>query len=60
MATEKRLKRDIGLKPRKTGDLPPERLAQILGGIYPEGTVTEIMEKLFYVNGGTEDESCDD
>lgn len=56
MATEKRMRRDIGLKPRKTGDLPPEKLEQILGRIYPEDTVKELMDKLCDKDGGTEDD----
>lgn len=40
------MKRDFSLKPRTTGDLPPEKLEQILGRIYPEETVKELMEKL--------------
>jgi hypothetical protein len=34
------------MKPRQTGDLPPEKLEQILGRIYPEDTVAELMKKL--------------
>lgn len=55
MANEKRLMRDVGLKPRTTGDLPPEKLEQILGRIYPEETVEELMEKLCDRNGGADD-----
>lgn len=40
------MRRDVGLKPRTTGDLPPEKLEQILGRIYSEETVAELMEKL--------------
>ena len=55
METKKRNRRDVGLKPRKTGDLPPEKLEQILGRIYPEDTVKELMDKLCDMDGGTED-----
>ena len=55
MANEKRLMRDVGLKPRTTGDLPPDKLEQILGRIYPEETVEELMEKLCDRNGGADD-----
>ena len=41
------IKRDVGLKPREEGDLPPEKLASILGRIYPEEVVDELMESLF-------------
>lgn len=40
------IKRDVGLKPREEGDLPPEKLASILGRIYPEEVVDELMEAL--------------
>lgn len=51
--------RNVGLKPRKTGDLPPEKLAQVLGTIYPEETVVELMEKLCDMDGERKnDESC--
>lgn len=43
---EQKMKRDFSLKPRTTGDLPTEKLEQILGRIYPAETVTELMEKL--------------
>ncbi len=53
--------RDVGLKPRKTGDLPPEKLAQVLSTIYPEETVMELMGKLFDKDGERKnDESCND
>ena len=39
--------RDVSLKPRKTGDLPREKLEEILGRIYPEEAVAELMENLF-------------
>ena len=55
------IKRDISLKPRKTGSLPPEKLEQILNGIYPEETVGELMEKLCNTDGErNEDGSCND
>lgn len=61
MVTEKRLMRDCGLKPRKTGDLPKEKLEQILGRIYPLEIVNDLMEKLCCVEEGEEDvKSCDD
>ena len=56
MANEKRLNRDIGLKPRSVGNLPPEKLAQILGSIYTEKTVAELMEKLCDNGGGKEND----
>lgn len=40
------MRRDFSLKPRTTGDLPAEKLEQILSRIYPEETVAELMEKL--------------
>lgn len=49
------MKRDVGLKPRKTGDLPPEKLAQILGTIYPGETVGELMDKLCDMDGERKD-----
>ena len=55
MASEKRLKRDVGLKPRTTGDLPAEKLRNILGRIYPEETVAELMDRLCDKEGGNED-----
>ena len=39
------MKRDIGLKQRETGSLPPEKLRDILSQIYPEETVEELMNK---------------
>lgn len=39
-------KRNLSLKPRKPGKLPPERLLQILNSIYPEETSEEIMKNL--------------
>ena len=49
------MKRDFSLKPRTTGDLPPEKLEQILGRIYPEETVAELMDKLCDKSGEAED-----
>lgn len=46
----KTMKRDFSLKPRTTGDLPPEKLEQILGRIYPEETVAELMDKLCHAD----------
>ncbi len=46
------MKRDFSLQPRTTGDLPPEKLEQILGRIYPEETVGELMKKLCDKDGG--------
>lgn len=57
MSAEKRLHRDVGLKPRTCGDLPPEKLEQILSKIYSEETVTELMSKLCDIDGGSEDGS---
>lgn len=39
------MKRDVGLKPRETGNLPPEKLREILGRIYPEEVADELMER---------------
>lgn len=39
------MKRDIGLKPREEGNLPPEKLRDILSRIYPEETVEELMDR---------------
>ena len=41
------LPRSLELKPRSTGTRSPEELEMILRRIYPEGTVAELMEKLF-------------
>lgn len=38
--------RDIKLKPRKTGNLPPEKLLEILRGIYPKETADELFTDL--------------
>ena len=55
------MKRDFSLKPRITGDLPPEKLEQILGRIYPAETVVELMKKLCDKDGGSKgNESCID
>jgi len=45
------MKRDFSLKSRTTGDLPPEKLEQILSRIYPEETVVELMDKLCQADG---------
>lgn len=39
------MKREIGLKPRETANLPPEKLRDILSRIYPEETVEELMDR---------------
>ena len=41
------MKRNFDLKRRESRDLPPEKLQEILSKIYPEGTVNELMDKLF-------------
>ena len=38
--------RDVGLKPRGCGNLPPEKLLEILRGIYPKETADELFLKL--------------
>lgn len=38
--------RDIKLKPRETGNLPPEKLLEILRGIYPKETADELFADL--------------
>ena len=45
------MKRDLSLKPRTTGSLPPEKLEQILGQIYTEETVDDLMDKLCGTDG---------
>lgn len=40
---------DIELKPRESGNLPPEKLAEVMGQIWPEETVKELMNKLGFV-----------
>lgn len=40
----KTMKREIGLKPRETANLPPEKFRDILSRIYPEETVEELMD----------------
>ena len=40
------MKRNVGLKPRESGNLPPEKLADILNKIYPEKQTEEILEQL--------------
>lgn len=38
--------RDIKLKPRETGNLPPEKLLKILRGIYPKETADKLFTDL--------------
>ena len=38
--------RDVGLKPRESGNLPPEKLLEILRGIYPKETADELFAEL--------------
>ena len=38
--------RDFTLKPRETEKRPTEELRRVLGKIYPEETVDELMKKL--------------
>lgn len=38
--------RDIKLKPRETGNLPPEKLLEILRGIYPKKIADELFVDL--------------
>lgn len=40
------MKRNLSLKPREIGNLPPEKLHSILSRIYPEETVDELMDHL--------------
>ena len=46
--------RDLTIKPRETGNRSPEELRRVLGRIYPEEIVDELMEKL-----GMEEEEDD-
>ena len=39
-------RRELGLTPRKPGNLPPEKLREILGGIYPEEIAEDLMDRL--------------
>ena len=39
------MSRNIELKPRENGNLPPEKLRDILSRIYPEETVEELMDR---------------
>ena len=39
------MRRNIELKPREVGNLPPEKLRDILSRIYPEETVEELMDR---------------
>lgn len=41
------MKRNFELKRRDSKNLPPEKLQEILSKIYPEGTVNELMDRLF-------------
>lgn len=41
------MRRNIGLKPREKGNLPPEKLRDILSRIYTEETVENLMERFF-------------
>ena len=38
------MSRNIELKPRENGNIPPEKLRDILSRIYPEETVEELMD----------------
>ena len=38
--------RDTGLKPRESRELPPEKLLEILRGIYPENIAQELFRDL--------------
>ena len=40
------MKRDVGLKPREEGTLPPEKLREILGRIYGPNEADKLYEKL--------------
>ena len=40
------MNRDIGLKPREEGILPPEKLREILGQIYSSDAADVIFERL--------------
>lgn len=50
--------RDCTMKPRETEKRPPEELRKVLGKIYPEEVVDELMKKLGME--GNLDEGCDD
>ena len=50
------MKRDVTLKPRKQGNLPPEKLKKILSGIYTKETVEELMLKLCGSDGERKDD----
>ena len=41
------MSRNIELKQREKGNLPPEKLRDILSRIYPEETVEELMDRFF-------------
>lgn len=40
------MRRNIAAKPREAGDLPFEKLREVLGKIYPEDMADDLMEKL--------------
>ena len=40
------MKRDVGLKPRVSKDLPADKLLEILRGIYPDEIAQELFQKL--------------
>ena len=40
------MNRDVGLKPREVGDLPSEKLLEILRGVYPEEIAQGLFQKL--------------
>ena len=53
--------REIGLHPRGTDKRTPEDLRRVLGKIYPEEMVDELMRTLGMTGDWEEcDESCDD
>ncbi len=52
--------RDVKLKPRETGKRPPEELRKVLGRIYPEEIVDELMNKLGLEDQEDNGEICDD
>jgi hypothetical protein len=40
------MKRDLGLRPRKSKELPPEKLLEILMGIYPADVALELFKQM--------------
>lgn len=50
------MKHDFELRRREVGTRPPEELERILGRIYPEETVKELMRKLAEKNEKEEDD----